>query len=389
MPDFLTSLNTLSDLPFKVWVLVPSVKSNDENLDYYYDFSQSILEYTKTFEALNLHWQWQLVTVHDYKEIINTILEEKKSKQYFPIIFNICDGDEINGAPGISVVELLQEMGLIYSGADSFFYNITTSKISMKKAFDKAGIPTPEWEAIDSKEHDVQGIFERLGTPIILKPSVSGGSMGVGTKNVVYNEGELKSLINNLFTGYHGWNLVSDGLIAESFIRGEEYTCLIVGDYNKSDVAFIYDPVERVFHKSLPEDEKFLSFDRLWEIYEDETEMPNEENFYEYGQVDASQIDIVKQISWNAYAAVKGTGYTRVDIRRDNCTGKMYVLEVNAQCGISEDEDYTSIGAILKYSKKTFTELVKEIIINAITRNKNSISKEKKVSNLIHEFKSK
>jgi len=44
------------------------------------------------------------------------------------------------------------------------------------------------------------------------------------------------------------------------------------------------------------------------------------------------------------------------------------VLEVNAQCGLSEDEDYTSIGAILRFSGNTFTELVAEIINDAFTR---------------------
>lgn len=380
MRDFIASLNTLHNIPVKVWVLAPFVKSNDENLDYYYDFSQSILEYTKTFEELDLQWQWQPVTIKDYKNIINTIVAEKESKNYFPIVFNLCDGDEINETPGISVVKLLEEKELVYTGADSFFYNITTSKIAMKKAFDKARLPTPQWEAIHSKNHNIKDIFERLGTPVIVKPSVSGGSMGIGIKNVVYNELELKALIENLFTGYHGWNLVTDGLVAEAFICGAEYTCLIVGNHNQPDDALIYDPVERVFHYSLPEDEKFLSFDRLWEIYEEEATMPNEENFYEYGQVNISQIEQVKKICWDAYAAVNGTGYTRVDVRADKVTGKMYVLEVNAQCGISEDEDYTSIGAILRFSNKTFTELVKEIIINALSRNMHSASKEKKVS---------
>ncbi|MBK6392109.1 MAG: hypothetical protein IPF70_16310 [Saprospiraceae bacterium] len=50
------------------------------------------------------------------------------------------------------------------------------------------------------------------------------------------------------------------------------------------------------------------------------------------------------------HISVKGRGYGRVDIRMDQVTGEMYVLEVNAQCGLSEDENFTSIGAILKYS---------------------------------------
>ncbi len=52
----------------------------------------------------------------------------------------------------------------------------------------------------------------------------------------------------------------------------------------------------------------------------------------------------------------------------DKVTGLLYVLEVNAQCGLSEDEDFTSIGAILRISGNTFTELVAEIINDAFDR---------------------
>ena len=61
-------------------------------------------------------------------------------------------------------------------------------------------------------------------------------------------------------------------------------------------------------------------------------------------------------------------GYTRVDIRMDLVTNKLYVLEVNAQCGISEDENFTSIGAILKFSGRTFSQLIEEILNDAIKR---------------------
>ena len=44
--------------------------------------------------------------------------------------------------------------------------------------------------------------------------------MGVGIKNVVHNQTELKEQVNKMFEGYRGWNLAADGLIAESFITG-------------------------------------------------------------------------------------------------------------------------------------------------------------------------
>ena len=352
----------------KVWVLAPHLVTNDANIDYYYDFSQSIEEYTQTFAALNIDWKWQPVTMQDYPVVIDIIVAEKAAGIHFPVVFNICDGDEVNGTPGVSVVKLLEEKGLVYTGSDEYFYNITTSKIPMKEAFDKYNVPNAKWEAIKVKDQYTNGIFSRLGSPIIVKPSVSGGSMGVGIKNVVENKVELNQQISKMFDGYRGWNLAADGLIAESFITGPEFTVLIVGSYDKPSEAKIYTPVERIFHPSLPDKEKFLSFDRLWEIYEDEEAMPNEGNFYEYEIPDASLIDAIKKISWDAYVATKGKGYTRVDVRMDSKTKKLYVLEVNAQCGLSEDENYTSIGAILRMSNKTFTELVVEIINDAFLR---------------------
>jgi len=113
-----------------------------------------------------------------------------------------------------------------------------------------------------------------------------------------------------------------------------------------------------------------LSFDRLWEIYEDETPMPADENFYQY-QSSPDEIKLaIQQVSWDAYAAVNGKGYTRVDVRVDANTGQPYVLEVNAQCGISEDENYTSIGAILRFANQSFTELIIHIINDAFARRK-------------------
>ena len=363
----------LSAIPLNqlyVWVLAPHLETNDANIDYYYDFSQSIAEYTKAFNELDVSWKWQPVTIKNYKKIIDTIAAKSAKDNKTHLVFNLCDGDEVNGTPGISVVKLLEEKGLLYTGADEYFYHITTSKIPMKHAFDKAAVPNAPWEPIITRGQNVNDLFVKLGAPVIVKPSVSGGSMGVGIRNVVSTIEDLDQQVQNMFDGYRSWQLTSDGIIAESFINGPEYTVLIVGSYDNPDKAKIYEPVERIFHPSLPDKEKFLSFDRLWEIYEEETAMPNQGNFYEYALPNASLVDEIKRISWDAYVATKGTGYTRVDLRMDKETGKIYVLEVNAQCGLSEDEDYTSIGAILRLSGKTFTQLVVAIINDAYQRKK-------------------
>ena len=363
--DFISSV-PLGNL--KVWVLAPYLNTKDNHIDYYYDFTQSIAEYTKVFATLQINWQWQPVTMDNYQATIEAIIVEKNVQGYLPLIFNLCDGDEVNGTPGISVIQWLEEKGLIYTGSNEYFYRITTSKLPMKQAFDSDGVSTADWEFIEHRTHLIDGLFDRLGSPIIVKPAISGGSMGVGIKNVVETPTDLANQIQQMFDGYRGWNLAAGGIIAESFISGPEFTTLLVGSANNPDDCWILDPVERIFHPSLQPKEKFLSFDRLWEIYEEETPMPESADFYQYASPDPALQAAIKQISLDAYRAVKGTGYTRVDIRMDQATGKLYVLEVNAQCGLSEDENYTSIGAILRISGVSFTELIIAIINDAFRR---------------------
>lgn len=349
-----------------VWVLAPQVETSDPNLNYYYDFSENKKEFTRAFEVLNIPWKWQPVTLNNYKQIIDEIAGSANGR--LPLVFNLCDGDEVNGSPGVSIVRYLRETGVPYTGADEFFYDITTSKIPMKEAFDKAGVSNAEWFSITSKKFRLNGEFKKIAKPVIIKPAISAGSIGLGVRNVVHTEKELTDLVKDLYNGYRGWKLDCGGFVAETFIKGEEYTSLIVGSASHPKHAIIYPPVQRVFHSNLPDYEKFLSFDRLWEFYEGEKPVGDYEDFFNYYAVDEDLAKEINELSWDAYAAVGGTGYGRIDIRRDAETGKLYVLEVNAQCGLSEDENYTSIGAILRLSNRTFAEMVDNIINDALKR---------------------
>jgi D-alanine-D-alanine ligase len=350
----------------KIWVLYPCIETEDPNLKHYYDFEHSLKEYTKVFQELDADWIWQPVTIKNFREVVGSI--KRKSGKKIPLVLNLCDGDEVNGAPGVSVIHELEAQKLIYTGADAHYYNITTSKIPMKKAFDEAGVENAPWEVINGSKESLKGLCKRLGAPLIIKPAVSGGSMGVSVKNVVYTDAELAQRVKEIKDGYRGWNLLADGIFVERFITGPEFTTLIVGSATQPEKCIVYPAVERIFHESLPDEEKFLSFDRLWEIYEDEKPMPGNENFYNYHRPDPALMAALEKISLDAYVACGGTGYGRLDIRMDAATGKLYMLEVNAQCGLSEDEDYTSIGAILRYAGKTFTELTREIIHEAFAR---------------------
>ena len=171
----------------KIWILFPYLEKEDPNLQYYYDFSQSLEEYKKIFAELGADWSWQPVTMKNYQEVIAGI--KKKSGRKIPLVLNLCDGDEINGTPGVSVIHELEQNRLIYTGSDKHFYTITTSKIPMKKAFDTAGVSTAKWEIIDGSEDSIKGIC-KVGSSFDHKARCFGRQYGcVGQKRGVYRSG--------------------------------------------------------------------------------------------------------------------------------------------------------------------------------------------------------
>lgn len=348
---------------YKIWVFAPYLETDDPALKFYYDFTQSIAEFTKAFEKIECEWEWVNVTLQNMDRHIARV-KSNAAKQN--IVFNLCDGDEINQTPGISVIHALKANDLVFTGSDVYFYNVTTSKITMKEAFDQHAVSTPRWQKLNG--HIDPDLFIQIGTPAIVKPAVSAGSMGISLSNVVTDSVELQNVLDKVRQGFKGWKLDDAGILAEQFIIGREFTVMLVGSYSKPENIKFYQPVERVFHPTLPEKEQFLSFDRLWAYYTEEPRMPNNDDFYDYAPVqDSRLVERIKNISIKAYLSVQGTGYTRIDIRMDKA-GELYVLEVNAQCGLSEDENQTSIGAILRVNRKTFSDLVVEVLEDALER---------------------
>lgn len=351
---------------YLVWVIAPYLETQDPNLQYYYDYTQSIAEYDRVFAEVGCEWRWVNVALHQVEEIVKAIGNHQSSKT--SVVINLCDGDESNGVPGTSVIDALERYNLPYTGSNEAFYKITTSKIPMKEAFDQCRVPTPAWKVIEDDSYDIPALFREIGKVLIVKPAISAGSMGLTIRNVVTNEAEFSSVVNEMRNGYRGWKLDTGGIFVEEFIAGREFTTLVVGSSSHPETIRCYTPIERVFHSALPENEQFLSFDRLWETYDKEVPMPDNGNLYDYREADDELFAELKQLSIDAFKSVGGMGYARLDVRMNKQTGRFYVLEVNAQCGLSEDENYTSIGAILRFEKKSFTYLIIEIIEDALMR---------------------
>ena len=351
-----------------VWAFIPYIQNGSDISAEQYDTPLTRRELAEVFDILGVDWKWVPITSENLNDTVDTLLSSANGHR--PVVLNYCDGDDIFGYPGISVVHKLEEKGLAFTGADAAFYFLSTSKIRMKAAFLNAGVPTAPFAVIADPGRDIPGLCERLGAPLFVKPAVSAGSFGLTLHSVVHNDEELRTQVEYLLNGPHGSEFSTGGIFVERFINGPEFTVLVVGTPGFPETIHIYPPVERFFNVSLPDEERFFSYERYWENWEVEPGPPDGGPLYEYRLASPEWKERLEALSWQAFCAVGGTGYGRVDIRMDKKSGELFVLEVNANCGISSPEDDSSTGNILKWSGIPFSQLMGDMLLGALVRNK-------------------
>jgi D-alanine-D-alanine ligase-like ATP-grasp enzyme len=238
-------------------------------------------------------------------------------------------------------------------------------------------------------QEDIEKAKTIVGYPLIIKPSVSYGSMMISTKSVVDGPEQMISYL----TETDALKDYKDEIFLESFLAGREFTVLCSGDERVG--VRVYTAAERVFAPNLKEREKILTFEistllfmkkfNFCNLYvgwdgcdlnaNTTGEVPAQPYWYEAAPTEfqdylqgtilwlyfanISLIDLAKK----AYLSVNGTGYGRVDIRtRSPSSRDGYVLEVNANCGLAFGRMASSLGEILILSKVEPDEFCKEII---------------------------
>lgn len=355
----------MSNIDF-VLVFIPYKTTPSGISSYSYDTQEYRTELKFWFEELKLKWEWIEITLKNYKEKVQYAKE--LGMKYNVQVFNFCDGSELDSYPGISVIRELEKANVSFTGADSYFFDITTSKTYIKEILQKNNIPTAPFVKIIKPELDIKKAEIEIGYPFILKPDISASSFGIYLKSVIYDYESGIKMVNKLLEEQkQNQGLHCSGVFAETFIIGEEYSVLVVGDYRYPDKLKIYKPIQRVFNKSLPENERFLSFHR--HCYMDNIDyvklelepLPENDKFYICELVQSNIENDLMDISKRAYCVLKGTGYARIDFRYHKAQEQLYVLEVNSNCGISGELEST-VGNILHLSNLSIFDLVKSIL---------------------------
>ena len=272
------------------------------------------------------------------------------------VFFNLCDGTPDDALSGIGLVQIMEKLGVAFTGADSSFFD--PSRQEMKAYAKKANVPTPKWVMIDRVE-DVERVSKRLRFPILVKPPHGYASVGITRDSRCENLEQLKVQVGREI------ELFGRALL-EEFIEGREFTCLIAENPDDENAPITFKPVEFIF----PQGESFKHYDMKWVDYEKMSVAP----------VNDKRIEkTLREQTTRLFKAMDGNGYARCDYRMA-ADGTIYMLEINPNCGIfyAPDEPGSADFSLLKDPVYNHRKFMKLIIRAAQNRRDNWVASKKK-----------
>jgi len=259
------------------------------------------------------------------------------------IIFNISEG--LGGRNRESQVPIILEMKNIpYVGSDGLTQALTLDKVMAKKIMLQEGIPTPNFIEIN-KLINLNGQFNHLKFPLIVKPRHEGSSKGISEKAKVDNSENLKERIDFVVNAYNQSALI------EEFIRGSEFTVGLIGN----DPVKVLPPVQIKIDGKLNLGDNFYTFAR---ITSDKLE------YVCPAQISQKLNKEISELALKAYKAVECRDFGRVDIRVSE-EGKPFVLEINPLPSLSIDDIFMTVAKELKIS---FPDMINMILDAALKR---------------------
>lgn len=231
-------------------------------------------------------------------------------------LYNLCDGvEDGDGLPGCSVSKFLDEHNVKYAGASYISIFLSGRKDLAKKGFVETGVSTSPYIIVDKNNKDQIPSMSHMKFPVFIKPVDGFGSSTLPWDSKCLTESDFNRVIKGRMQKYP-----DKKFIVESFIDGKEFTVMVVGNYDTEVNAF--KPIWRAFQSHIPKSQQWISDDLL---HSTAGAYPITNTLVEDKELANKLCDVAKR----AFISIKGKGVARVDIRQNEKTGEVFVLEVN------------------------------------------------------------
>jgi len=265
------------------------------------------------------------------------------------LVFNLTESYAGDDTKEMNVAAYMDLIGLPYTGGGPHAHFLAQDKATAKKMFAFHGIRTPYFATayrgnIDHA-HDVK-------FPLIVKPQLEDGSIGIDAEAVVTSVKELMERVEYVQNEFDSPALI------EEYIEGREIYAAILGSYEHTEVL----PLVELDLSQLPEGtpkiaSRDVKFEQDSEAYK-LTESRVVEN------LDEATTQKLSDTAVAAYRAVKLRDYGRIDMRLTP-EGEVYVIEANPNPWLSSKHEFVMAA---KKSGRSYTELIRTIVDSAIDR---------------------
>lgn len=265
------------------------------------------------------------------------------------LVFNLTESYAGDDTMEMNVAAYMDLIGLPYTGAGPHASFLAQDKATAKKMFAFHGIRTPYFATayrgnIDHA-HDVK-------FPLIVKPQLEDGSIGIDAAAVVNGVKELMERVQYVQNEFDSPALI------EEYIEGREIYAAILGSYERTEVL----PLVELDLSQLPEGvpriaSRDVKFERDSQAYK-VTKSAVVEN------LDEETTQKLSDTAVAAYRAVKLRDYGRIDMRL-TAEGEVYVIEANPNPWLSSKHEFAMAA---KKSGRSYTELIKNILELALER---------------------
>jgi len=265
------------------------------------------------------------------------------------LVFNLTESYAGDDTKEMNVAAYMDLIGLPYTGAGPHAHFLAQDKATAKKLFAFHQIRTPYFATayrgnIDHA-HDIK-------FPLIVKPQLEDGSIGIDEEAVVNSVKELMERMEYVQNEFDSPSLI------EEYIEGREIYAAILGSYEKTEVL----PLVELDLSQLPEGtpriaSRAVKFERESEAYKLTKSKIAED-------LDEATTQKLSETALAAYRAVKLRDYGRIDMRL-TAEGEVYVIEANPNPWLSSKHEFAMAG---KKSGRSYTQLIGEIVDMAMLR---------------------
>jgi D-alanine-D-alanine ligase len=273
----------------------------------------------------------QVVPIDTGPDLVQRLRDERPD-----VVFVALHGTD--GEDG-TVQELLEILGLPYTGPGVAACQRSTDKVAAKQELRHAGIPTPDWVSFSSAAFGGLGaadtleeIEDKLGFPLVIKPARGGSALGV---RFAADRGDVPQAIVAALS-------YDDHVLLERHVEGRELSVSVLDG----------EPLPVV--EIRPTEEDRYSYEARYQIGRTEFVCPAE-----LGEAEGA----VNDAALRTWETLRCEGFARVDLLLAGDGPQ--VLEVNAIPGLT---DTSLLPMAAEAAGMSFEDLVSRIVELALSR---------------------